>query len=56
MTDLLAIEALHAASLLRHADVRHGTGVAPFVTALAALLEAGGGAEELVRGAAEVIR
>jgi histidine ammonia-lyase len=54
-TDLLAIEALHAASLLRHADVQHGTGVAPFVTALAALLEAGGGAEELVRGAAEVL-
>jgi histidine ammonia-lyase len=55
VTDLLAIEALHAASLLRAATVQHGRGTAPLVAALATLLERGGGAEELVRGAAEVL-
>ena len=54
-TDLLAIEALHAASLLRGTTVVLGRGTAPLVAALAALLERGGGAEELVRGAAEVL-
>jgi histidine ammonia-lyase len=54
-TDLLAIEGLHAASLLRDATVTSGTGSAPLRTALADLLERGGGAEELVRGAAELL-
>jgi histidine ammonia-lyase len=54
-TDLLAIEALHAASLLRHATVTLGSGTAPLVAALADVLERGGGAEELVRAAAEVL-
>jgi histidine ammonia-lyase len=55
VTDLLAIEALHAASLLRDADVVSGRGTAPLRAALTALLERGGSAEELVRGAAEVL-
>lgn len=54
-SDLLAIEALHAVSLLRAADVRLGDGTAPLVAALGGVLERGGGAEELVRGASEVL-
>ncbi|RIX27629.1 aromatic amino acid lyase [Amnibacterium setariae] len=54
-TDLLAIEALHAASLLRGTALRLGDGTGPLVADLAALLERGGGAEELVRGAAEAL-
>lgn len=53
--DLLAIEALHAASLLRDAAATSGTGTAPLRTALADLLERGGTAEDLVRGAAELL-
>jgi histidine ammonia-lyase len=55
VTDLVAIEALHAASLLRDAVVVSGRGTAPLRTALIELLERGGSAEELVRGAAEVL-
>ena len=55
VTDLLAIEALHAASLLRDAEAVSGAGTGPLRIALADLLERGGGAEELVRGAAEVL-
>jgi histidine ammonia-lyase len=55
LTDLLAIEALHAASLLRDAEVVSGSGTGPLRTALADLLERGGAAEELVRGAAAVL-
>lgn len=53
--DLLAIEALHAASLLRGTDRVLGAGTRPLVAALADLIERGGSAEELVRGAAEVL-
>ncbi|GAA2753810.1 aromatic amino acid lyase [Amnibacterium kyonggiense] len=53
--DLLAIEALHAASLLRGADLRLGAGTGPLIAALARVVEHGGGAEELVRGAADVL-
>lgn len=54
-TDLLAMEALHAASLLRDAAVQSGRGTAPLRTALIALIDAGGTAEQLVFGAAEVL-
>lgn len=54
-SDLLAIEALHATSLLRDSTVARGAGTGPLVAALAAVLERGGGAEELVRAAAEVL-
>lgn len=55
VSDLLAIEALHAASLLRDAEVVSGAGTGPLRAALVELLERGGSAEELVRGAAEVL-
>ena len=53
--DLLSIEALHAASLLRGTERRLGRGTRPLIDALADVIERGGGAEELVRGAAEVL-
>ncbi|MGT2427300.1 aromatic amino acid lyase [Amnibacterium kyonggiense] len=53
--DLLAIEALHAASLLRGSEVRLGGGTAPLVAALQRVIERGGGAEELVRGASDAL-
>jgi histidine ammonia-lyase len=53
--DLLAIEALHAASLLRDSPVVSGVGTAPLRAALVRLLERGGTAEELVRGATELL-
>ncbi|WP_375390051.1 aromatic amino acid lyase [uncultured Amnibacterium sp.] len=53
--DLLAIEALHAASLLRHAAVRSGRGTAPIRAALVALLDRGGSAEELLAGAQDAL-
>ena len=53
--DLLAIEALHAASLLRGTELRLGRGTKPLIDALADVIERGGGAEELVRAAAEVL-
>jgi histidine ammonia-lyase len=53
--DLLAIEALHAASLLRASDVRSGSGTAPLRTALVGLLDRGGSAEDLVVGAQQVL-
>jgi len=53
--DLLAIEALHAASLLRDSPARSGTGTAPLRAALVQLLERGGTADELVRGTIEVL-
>lgn len=54
-TDLLAIEALHAASLLRDSTVVSGRGTAPLRAALVALIEAGGSAEQLLFGAADVL-
>jgi histidine ammonia-lyase len=53
--DLLAIEALHAASLLRDATVASGAGTAALRAALVDLLERGGDAETLVRTAIETL-
>lgn len=55
--ELLAIEALHAASLLRDAPerIRLGAGTASLAEGLVALLDAGGDAEALVRGAEELL-
>ncbi|GAA4740636.1 histidine ammonia-lyase [Amnibacterium soli] len=53
--DVLAIEALHAASLLRDSSVVSGAGTAPLRTALVALLDRGGSAEQLLVDAQQVL-
>lgn len=53
--DVLAIEALHAASLLRDATEQSGRGTGRLRTALGAVIEHGGSAEELVLAAIDVL-
>lgn len=53
--DVLAIEALHAASLLSDATEQSGQGTARLRTALVELIERGGSAEELVLGATDLL-
>jgi histidine ammonia-lyase len=57
VAELVAIEALHAASLLRGADDRRrlGAGTAPVAERLLALLDAGGDAETLVVSASAAL-
>lgn len=57
VAELVAIEALHAASLLRGADHRPrlGAGTAPVAERLLALLDAGGDAERLVVSASAAL-
>jgi histidine ammonia-lyase len=53
--DLLAIEALHAASLLRDAPEASGPALAPLRAALVAVLDAGGTAEAQLAAAQDVL-